>query len=371
MREQTVQIRRPLILGAGPAGCAAAIVLARAGAQPLLLDRSAEPGDALCGGFLSWRSAEQLAALGVAPEALGAHQVTTLRVFAGLRFASADLPAPAWGLSRHGLDTALRHKALAAGAELALDTIREVRGLVAHGSRDWQGDALLLATGKHDVRGQPRPRTARDPALGLRLRVTPSPSLRRELAGMIELHLFDGGYAGIVLQENGTANLCLALKKSRLARAGGNPRALLENLARQHPHFAARLEPGWQSARIETIGSIPYGWIARTTAPGLFRLGDQAAVIPSLAGEGMGIAMASGALAAQHWLDGGAGAAPAFQRQLARAARPPLAVAATARAMAESPLLQPLVLAGLTHVPALAGLVMQATRIASSRLSCA
>ncbi|MEO5705533.1 MAG: FAD-dependent monooxygenase [Alteraurantiacibacter sp.] len=366
-----MRLTSPLILGAGPAGCAAAIVLARAGARPLLLDRSEQPGDALCGGFLSWRSVEQLAALGVSPQGLGAHRVTGLRVFAGRQQAQAALPAPSWGLSRRALDTALRHKALAAGAELAVDTIREVRGLVAHGSRDWQGDALLLASGKHDVRGQPRPRTDADPALGLRLRVTPSPALRRELAGMIELHLFDGGYAGIVLQENGTANLCLAIRKSRLTRAGGNPRALLENLARQHPRFAERLEPGWQAERIETIGAVPYGWIARETLPGLFRLGDQAAVIPSLAGEGMGVAMASGAMAAQAWLVGGAAAAPAYQRQLARTARHPLAVARTARALAESPLAQPLALGLVRALPGLASLLLAHTRIAAPPLSCA
>jgi flavin-dependent dehydrogenase len=361
----------PLILGAGPAGCAAAIVLARGGARPLLLDRSAEPGDALCGGFLSWRSAEQLAALGISPAALGAQRVTTLRVFAGARQAEAALPAPAWGLSRHGLDTALRNKALAAGAALEIDTVREVRGLVAHGAKDWQGTALLLASGKHDVRGQPRPRTAADPALGLRLRVTPSPALRRGLAGMIELHLFDGGYGGIVLQENGTANLCLAIRKSRLAQAGGDPRALLESLARQHPRFAERLEPGWHSARIETIGSVPYGWIAQETQPGLYRVGDQAAVIPSLAGEGMGIAMASGAMAAQAFLTGGAAAAPAYQRQLARAAWHPLAVARTARALAESPAAQPLALGLVRAMPGLASLLLQHTRIAAPPLSCA
>ena len=43
----------PLILGAGPAGCAAAIVLADHGLRPILLDRDAEARDQLCGGFLS------------------------------------------------------------------------------------------------------------------------------------------------------------------------------------------------------------------------------------------------------------------------------------------------------------------------------
>src|SRR5471030_1522538 len=69
-----------LILGGGPAGASAAIVLARAGAPHLLVERSRETGDAICGGFLSWRTLESLARLGVAPEALGPARVTTVRV---------------------------------------------------------------------------------------------------------------------------------------------------------------------------------------------------------------------------------------------------------------------------------------------------
>ena len=370
-----MRIEGPLILGAGPAGCAAAVALAQAGARPLLLDRLAEPGDALCGGFLSWRSAAQLQALGLSPATLGAHRVERLALFAGSRTASANLPAPAWGLSRRTLDSALRHRALAAGADLAIDTIRDAEGLTAHGTREWHAEDLMLATGKHDVRGMARPRKAKDPALGLRLRLSPSAALFRELAGTIELHLFAGGYAGMVLQEDGSANLCLAVKKSLLATGGGNPRRLLEHLARQHPHFAARLEHGWHALPIDSVGSVPYGFIAGAGLPGLFRLGDQAAVIPSLAGEGMGIALASGALAARHWLEGGSAAAPAFQDALARAARQPLAVAATARALAENPLAQPLALAALRMVPGLADLLMAGTRMRSADsapgLSCA
>ena len=63
----------PLILGAGPAGCAAAIVLAEAGRAPILIDRDASVGDALCGGFMSWQTVANLRALGVDAERLGAH----------------------------------------------------------------------------------------------------------------------------------------------------------------------------------------------------------------------------------------------------------------------------------------------------------
>lgn len=366
-----MRIPAPLILGAGPAGCAAAIRLARAGVRPLLLDRTAQAGDALCGGFLSWRTAQQLAALGVNPADLGAHRVTRLALHAGERRATTPLPAPAFGLSRRAMDNALRQAALAAGADLAVDTVRTIDGSTAIGRRTWTGESMFLATGKHDLRGHSRPRRAGDPAVGLRLRLPADAALAALIAGTIELHLFAGGYAGLVMQEGGSANLCLAVKKSLLTAAGGDPRALLARLSERHPHFAARLRPGWDNHPVEGIGAVPYGWIARQTTPGLFRLGDQAAVIPSLAGEGMGLALASGTLAAERWLDGAGSAAPAFQQQFARMARRPLAVAALARTVAEQPLTQPLSLTLAARIPALARVLMAATRVDLPARPCA
>jgi len=354
----------PLILGAGPGGCAAAIVLASEGARPILLDRDAAAGDPLCGGFLSWRTAEQLRALGIDPEALGARPVGQVALFAGGSELVTPLPSPAFGLSRRALDGALRDRAQVAGARIEIDTARGVEGLEVVGRRRrWSGDGLFLATGKHDLRGAGRPRPSHDPALGLRLRLPASPERAKLLGGRIELHLFDGGYAGIVLHEDGSANVCLAVRKSLLARSGGDPAGLLDDLAERHPDFAARLT-GDRSAEIETIGAVPYGWIARTTEPGLFRLGDQAAVIPSLAGEGISIALTSGALAARTWLDHGAAGAALFQRRMAAEAAAPLRAAGVARTLAESPLGARVGVALARRVPAVLHWLIEASRIA-------
>lgn len=351
-------------MGAGPAGCAAAIVLARGGASPLLLDRDGEAGDALCGGFLSWRTAERLRGLGVDPEALGAQPVERLMLFGKARPAEIALPHRSFGLSRKALDGALRQRAVEAGAELAIDTIRQVEGHQVHGrAHVWQADSLFLATGKHDTRGVARPRPAKDPALGLRLRLAPSPGLARRLAGTIELHLFDGGYAGLVLHEDGNANLCVALRKSLLAEAEGDPAALIARLAAASPHLALRLEPGWRAAAFDTIGSVPYGWCAETTAPGLFRLGDQAAVIPSLAGEGIDIALASGIAAAEAWLEGGAEAAPAYQQALRERVRGPMMWAGAAWGLAERPAFSWLGLAAARMAPGFLARLVDATRL--------
>ena len=300
-----MRIEDPLtlpIVGAGPAGCAAAIALARLGADPLLIDKDEKVGDPLCGGFLSWRTAQQLENLGIDPAALGAHRVARLRLFDGAREAEVTLPRPAWGLSRHALDIAMRARAKAEGASLTIDTVRGVEpGRVVGKTGEYASHFIFLASGKHDIRGQSRPRTRSDTALGLRLRLTKSPERDRLIGDAIELHLFPGGYAGIVLQEGNSANICLALRKSALADAESSPETLFAQVADRSPAFAARLGDDWRGGRFDTIGAVPYGYIAKDTEPGIWRLGDQAAVIPSLAGEGISIALASGTMAAHCW----------------------------------------------------------------------
>lgn len=340
----------------------AAIVLARAGAAPRLLDRDETVGDALCGGFLSWRTAERLRAVGVGPVELGAHPVDTLALFAGTREARSPLPSAGFGLSRWALDSALRRRAVAEGARLVIDRARAVRsGIVEGEAREHAADAIILATGKHDVRGLSRPRVADDPALGLRIRLPAHEKLRALLKGRIELHLFRGGYAGIVLQEDGTANVCLALRKSLLAEAQSDPRALLDRVAAAHPRFGERMAFAGADLPVDTIGSVPYGWIARETDAGLFRIGDQAAVIPSLAGEGMAIALASGEMAAKAWLAGDA--AETFQAAFAARAERPVRIAGLIWRIAEKDPGARLLTSVTLGAPWLARAAMALTRI--------
>lgn len=359
-----------LILGGGPAGASAAIRLASAGMPHLLIERSRETGDAICGGFLSWRTLESLASLGIESEALGPARVTSVRLFAGNRVAETRLPRPAHGVSRRHLDTLMLARAAEAGAAIERGvTVKETTSRAARlqDGMMLEADALFLASGKHDVRGLARPEAARgdDPTLGLRVRLGPAPVLDRLIGEGIELHLFDRGYAGIVMQEDGTANLCIAVHRSRLTEAG-DPEKLLTALGMESPRLAERLAFRGSGA-IDAIANVPYGWRIRQGESGLFRLGDQAGVIPSLAGEGMGIAIASGIRAADAYIRGGPAAAASFQRRLARDLARPIGLAGWIRAAAERPGLAHALLPLARTSPILVDIIARATRIGHDR----
>jgi menaquinone-9 beta-reductase len=342
-----MRFQDPLIIGAGPAGCAAAIALANGGARPVILERALRT----------------LAALGV--DGLGGHPVSRVRVFAGDRHATARLPQQALGVSRHRLDTVMQRVAETAGAGI-------MRGVMVRHYRDGQllcddtdrtPESLFLATGKHDLRGLARPRPSGDPPLGLRVRLAAQPALRALIGDAVELFLFEGGYGGLIIQEDGSANLCLALRKSRLAESHGNPAALLRALGDDSGPLAARLAFMASDPAIDAIAAVPYGWQAQDTDSGLFRLGDQAAVIPSLAGEGIGIAVASGVAAARAWHRDGPAAAPLYQREFAARARRPVAAAKMLWEQGERRWPAALAVRALRFAPGLARLAARMTRI--------
>ena len=353
-----------LIVGGGPAGAAAAIRLGQAGRAPELVERSEGPRDVVCGGFLGWDALAALERLGVRAEALGARPIHRLRLIGGGRIVEAALPHPAAGLSRRTLDAALLAAACDAGAAVSRGcAVRaadgETRRVRLDDDSEIEAEALLLATGKHELRGLPRPADTAAGAVGLRTALGPSPALDKALAGTIELHLFDGGYAGLLLQEDGCANLCLSVSQARLKREGG-VEGLIAALTDELPALAARMAegdaPDWLA-----VSGVPYGWRARETAPGLYRIGDQASVIASLAGDGIAIALASGIAAADALAAGTR--AQDWQQGWGARARRPLAVAERLRWAAERPAPRRALMRLLGWAPGLAAAAARLTRI--------
>ena len=308
-----------LVIGGGLAGGGAAIQLANAGRAVVLLERETGPHDKVCGEFLSREAGLYLSALGVDPVALGAHKIDKIRFAVGDREVAAALPFTALSLSRRVLDAALLHHAATAGVDVrlggrvqSLDNGCQAR---LQSGETLTAGAIFLATGKHDLRGLSRPAGSQSDLVGFKMHWRLTAPQSETLSGHVELMLFPGGYAGLELIENGRANLCLLVRRSRLSAVGQQWGALLAAIRTQSPLLDRRLagaEPCWEKPL--AISAIPYGHIDRAD-DGIWRLGDQAAVIPSFSGDGMSIALHSARLAASVLLNGGNAAQ--YRRQLA------------------------------------------------------
>ena len=110
-----------LVVGAGPAGSIAAVVLARAGARVALLDKAQFPRDKACGDFIGPRGLQVLADLGIPePQGLDVGDMVVVGP-TGRRvvlpcFDGVTYPGRARAVTRSVLDDALRTAAVDAGA---------------------------------------------------------------------------------------------------------------------------------------------------------------------------------------------------------------------------------------------------------------
>ncbi len=290
-----------VIVGGGLAGGALAVGLARRGVRAHLIERETEPRHKVCGEFMSAGTQRRLAALGLDLAGLGGAPIDTVRLTAGRRTVETRLPFVGMGLTRFRVDEALLDEARRSGAHVDRGVV--VRGIdrqtVRSGAGDIVAGRLALANGKHEVRGARRD-VAADPDAFIAFKTywTLSVTSRRALAGTIELLLFEDGYAGIQMVENAVANLCLLVRRDAFLRRGGDWPGLFAWLMRL-PSFRARFGDAQPILdKPLTITGIPYGYVYDGT-DAAYRLGDQAAVIPSFCGDGMGIALHSAALATE------------------------------------------------------------------------
>jgi flavin-dependent dehydrogenase len=356
-----------LVVGGGPAGTAVGILLARRGRDVTIVEKTGSMRDKVCGEFLSGEAVRYLARLGLDLHVLGAVPIYGVRLARQRCIVECDLPFAAMALTRGTLDEAL----LALAAREGVDVRRGMR--VAGLQREHSGwsaqvtdrDALgahsvFLATGKHDVGGWRRPEGKQNDLVAFKMYFALTAAQQNALRGWIELCLFPGGYAGLQLTEEGNANLCLLVNRETLRSCGNDWQTLFALILGFSEHLAERLDCARPLLEKPlALSSIPYGMLLRDAEPGLWRLGDQAAVMPSFSGDGMSIALHSAAVAADLYLRGGASSELAAR--LHRELHGPIALAtAISRLMIGAPALAhvlrawPLLLrefAGRTRVP--------------------
>ncbi|PWS37412.1 hypothetical protein DFH01_11275 [Falsiroseomonas bella] len=350
----------PVIVGGGPAGAAAAIGLARAGVRPRLLERDRVVGEKVCGEFLAEDAARHLDGLGVDLPSLGAVPLRRALFGAGRAQAEMRLPFAAWSLPRAVLDAALLQAAEEAGATVERGV--SVAAVQSCGT-DWElriaggetrvAPSLILATGKHELRGVQR--SASGGALGLKLILAGDVP-----ADAVAVLACSGGYAGLQPRAGGGANLCAALdsRAPGVAEAARSAAALVAHVAAGSA-LAARLLAGLraEASRPMAVARVPYGFLHRGDGP--FRVGDQAAVIPSFCGDGVAMALLSGLRAAEACRRG---ASPAlhhagFAASVAGGMRMAGVVASLVRHAPR------LMVGGVAWLPGIAGAVARRTRL--------
>ena len=289
-----------LVVGAGPAGSAAATHLARGGARVLLVDKARFPRDKPCGGGLTGRALKQIP---VDPSPVVERDVDRfeLRLRYGRAFSRThDEPLIRMTQRRH-LDAFLAEQAAAAGAEFRDGTavgklqLAETRVTARVGGEAVSADVVVGADGANGL-------VAR--SLGVGETIVRGVALEGnvpldafdvdlERTAIVELATVPGGY-GWVFPKGDHANLGVGGWGSE----GPRLREHLGRLARVHG-----LEPG---ALTEVRGHrLPMRRLGTPASAGRGLLvGDAAGLVDPLSGDGMYEAFVSARLAADAILTG-------------------------------------------------------------------
>ena len=363
-----------IIVGAGPAGSSAAILLARAGWAVALIEKQPFPRRKVCGECIAASNLPLLEALGIGPafDAAAGPELRRVALMRGDHAIMADLPAVdhptyRWGraLGRETLDALLLAQARAAGAHvmqpwsvqaiggLAGDWRCRVRAIDSNAALTLRAPVTIAAHGSWEAlpMGRPRRRLARRPSDLFAFKGNFRHASLAE--GLLPVLSFDGGYGGMVVADAGITTLACCVRRDRLeasraelpgARAGdaveallrrecGGVRAMLHGASRSAPWLASGpIDPGIRLGNADgrhgggLHGDGPDG--DRLGAlDGLFRIGNAAGEAHPIIGEGMSMALQSahllcaGLLEARPFGSGPFGAdrrSQAWQREVAR-----------------------------------------------------
>jgi flavin-dependent dehydrogenase len=216
-----------LVIGAGPAGSAAARLLAGAGWRVALVEKAGFPRRKVCGEFISATSLPVLKACGVAAPFIAAAgpSVTRLGIYAGNAII-AQRHEKMWGraLGREHLDLMLRDAAMAAGAQLYQPA--EVTAIVrendiSHCTLDdghvLSARTVIAACGSWNAKGPFA--VASDDARASDLLAFKAHFTGGALSpGLMPLLAFPGGYGGLVESDAGRLSLSCCIQRDTLAR---------------------------------------------------------------------------------------------------------------------------------------------------------
>ena len=312
-----------LVVGAGPAGVAAALTGRARGLTTLLVDKATFPRDKTCGDGLTANALRLLERLGVhTPTAPGFAEVReTVVVSPSGRL--VHLPLPGNGVHaavvpRIHLDRALVDRARDAGVEMregapvvAIDNGSEIKNGMSEGSNEVQGLRVQLGDGtsvraRYVVAADGHWSTVR------RLRHPGEPTdlgtwhaFRQYFRGVNDRRqwvIFERdllpGYAWVFPLPDGRANVGFGVLRD--SRVNGKALARLSADFASRPNVRAVLGPDAEPEGRMNAWPIPSDFdAARLTDGRVLYAGDAASVVDPLTGEGIAQALETGILAAE------------------------------------------------------------------------
>lgn len=308
-----------IIVGAGPAGSTAAILLARAGWSVALVEKQAFPRRKVCGECIAATNLPLLDALGVGADvaALAGPQLRRVGLYVGADALTAALPRDAasahpWGraLGREHLDTLLLRRAAAAGADVwqpwtvkrmtrrGPDHVCEVAA--ASGERATLRARVMIA-----AHGSWQPNPAREAPAQRSPRASDLFAFKatfrnaRIAPGLLPVLAFPGGYGGMVLGDHGLTTLAFCLRRDAMrdsrARHRGTTAAMAGSADVQAHCLGVRdaLAQAMLDAPWLAVGPIRPGLRAPWRDDGVFAIGNVAGEAHPILGEGMSMAIQS------------------------------------------------------------------------------
>lgn len=309
-----------LVIGAGPAGSATALRLARSGHRVTVIDRATFPREKPCSEYMSPETVRHLAALGVLDTLdraggaalegtqvsgpLGSRLVGRFTHAGGTPFRGTGL-----GLARRILDATLLQAARDAGATVlegiaAHELLRDGRGAVA-GVRgrdtagEWRAFPARVVVGADGLGSI----VARRAGLHMqgpvrRIAFVAHVAGVRDLSMTTELHVSRDGYVGINALGGGVANVALVVPAHLARAAKGDVAAFFRERTRRFPGVRDRVDLG-QIVR-EVLVTGPFDAMSRSsTTDGALLVGDAADFFDPFTGEGICSALRGAELAAE------------------------------------------------------------------------
>ena len=324
-----------VIIGAGPAGSAAAILLARAGWAVALVERQTFPRRKVCGECVVASNLPLLAQLGIADafEAQAGGELRQVALLHGDSAVKADLPAAAhsryaWGraLGRETLDTLLLVQARAAGATVlqpwSVQAIQggpgawhcELRALESSALQRLRSPLLIDAHGAwealpsgHLQRQQRQPPMRRSHSRADLFAFKATFTGATHAANTISVLALDGGYGGMVVADGGMLTLACCIRRDRLSQLRGMAPGLRAGDAVQNwlMHECGGVQQTLRSATRDghwlAAGPIDPG-VRLAATDEMFCIGNAAGEAHPILGEGISMALQSAALLCRHLL---------------------------------------------------------------------